>query len=129
MIAVLPTLHTIYKISFEFFVSSADGNGWSNIIHLTKDNVQNGHSCNQRIRGLWTRKDGNRLKFYLSGCVNGAEKVIYPFANNNTWNSIEFGQVHLNIFFYISYSDNLVEISFFISIRMDGILFNISLTP
>ena len=88
MIAVLPTLHAIYKISFEFFVSSA-GNSWENIIHLTKDNVQDGHSCNRRIRGLWTTKFGNQLQFYLSGCVNGAEKVIYPFADINTWNSIE----------------------------------------
>ena len=98
MIAVLPILHTVYKISLEFFVSSAR-NRWENIIHLTKDNVKDGHSCNQRIRGLWTRKAGNQLNFWLSGCVNEAEKVIHPFADMNTWNSIEFGQVHLNIFF------------------------------
>ena len=93
MIAVLPKLQAIYKISFEFLVSSA-GHGWENIIHLTKDNVRDGHTCNKRIRALWTKKVGNRLAFYLSGCVNGAEKVIQPSADINTWISIEFGQVH-----------------------------------
>jgi len=96
MVAVLPTLHPTYKISFEFFVWSA-GTGWENIIHFTKDNVNDGHSCNQRQIALWTKKSGDQLTFYLAGCVNGAEKVIYPKADTNSWNTIEFGQAHLKL--------------------------------
>ena len=87
-----------FQITFEFFVWSA-GTGWENIIHFTKDNVNDGHSCNQRQIALWTMKSGDKLTFYLSGCVNGAEKVIHPKADTNTWNSIEFGQVHLKFIF------------------------------
>ena len=102
--AVLPTLHPIYNISFEFFVSSA-GAKWENIIHFTKDNVTDGHTCNHRQIGLWTEQPNgtkpigsNRLQLFVSGCVNGAEKVRkpYPIVDINTWNSIEFGQVHFN---------------------------------
>ena len=96
MVAVLPTLHSVYKISFQFFVSSA-GDDWENIIHFTKSKGNDGHTCHQRQIALWTRQPigSNRLEFYVSGCVNGAEKVIHPEADINTWNSIEFGQVHL----------------------------------
>ena len=97
MVTVLPKLHPTYKISFEFFVSSA-GAKWENIIHFTKDDVNDGHTCKERQIGLWTAKNGNRLKFYVSGCVNGAEKVIHPEADINTWNSIEFGQVHFILY-------------------------------
>ena len=98
MVAVLPTLHPTYKISFEFLVSSA-GAGWENIIHFTKDDVNDGHTCNQRQIALWTAKNGTRLQFYVSGCVNGAEKVIHPEADINTWNSIVFGEVHFTLYF------------------------------
>ena len=95
MVAVLPTLHPTYKISFEFFVWSA-GTTWENIIHFTKeDGANDGHSCHHRQIALWTMKSGDRLTFYLAGCVNGAEKVIHPKADKNAWNSIEFGQVYL----------------------------------
>ena len=99
MIAILPTLHPIYKISFQFFISSA-GAGWENIIHFTKDITHDGRTCNHRLIGLWTMQsiDSNRLQLFVSGCVNGAEKVLqpYPIVDINTWNSIEFGQVHFN---------------------------------
>ena len=98
MVTVLPTFHPTYKISFEFFVLSA-GTRWENIIHFTKDNVNDGHTCNHRQIGLWTSDTGsNRLQLYVSGCVNGAEKLLkpYPIVDMNTWNSIEFGQVHFN---------------------------------
>ena len=99
MVTILPKLRPTYNISFEFVVSSA-GAKWENIIHFTKDNVTDGHTCNHRQIGLWAEQPirSNRLQLYVSGCVNGAEKVLqsYPIVDINTWNSIEFGQVHYN---------------------------------
>ena len=99
MVAVLPTLHPTYKISFEFFVLSA-GAGWENIIHFTKAYDTDGQTCHHRQIGLWTAKHSNRLIFYVAGCVNGAVKVLepYPIADINTWYSIEFGQVHFTLY-------------------------------